>query len=346
MNRAIQGHVAARDAVLGLNRVMNRCRSMDRVATALASRLDNLGIRRCFLAVYESVGSEIPVTGERARLILDYRDGKTTPVDDEVFPTHQLLPEPLRTELQQGMIVLQPLSGLDRDLGYVLYEQVRGVTRVAEALRHDLSRTLDSVASTQSLEDHAATLEALVAQRTQELKRANAELQRSLMVDGLTRIANRIAFERHLEAQWKELDGRELALLILDVDLFKAYNDRYGHVHGDEALKIVASCLQESARHPGDLATRYGGEEFAVVLPDSGVEAASAVATRFRALLAEAAIPHSASSVAPVVTASIGIAVARVRPGLSLAVVVNAADQALYRAKALGRNRIAFADRI
>ena len=132
---------------------------------------------------------------------------------------------------------------------------------------------------------------------------------------------------------------------MVDVDLFKAYNDHYGHLAGDEALRTLASLLVRSVHKPEDLACRYGGEEFVLILPRSGARAALAVATRFRRLLAEAAIPHAASPVAPAVTTSIGIATSLPLPDENPDTVLEAADKALYQAKARGRNRVAVADR-
>ncbi len=125
-----------------------------------------------------------------------------------------------------------------------------------------------------------------------------------------------------------------------DVDEFKAYNDHYGHVLGDDALRTVAACLDQSVRESHDLACRYGGEEFAVVLPDGGVDGAVRVAERFRELLAGFGIPHAASGVAPTLTVSIGVATARPLPGTHPNDVIGAADRALYLAKELGRDRV------
>jgi diguanylate cyclase (GGDEF)-like protein len=360
------------DAVIGLNRALFHCRTIDQLVEALTSCLDGLGIERCFLALHEpppdQEGAE--VSEEWARLVLDYRDGHPHPIPPDVFRTSQLLPDRLRSQLDQGILAMQPVCGDTREIGYVVFERVRGLVTVSEILYLDLSRTLDAMFAAQKLEQHAALLEDMVAQRTreleaevitrrraekelqeeintrrrteEELQRANAQLQRLLMLDGLTRIANRVAFQRHLEQQWHDhaLSSRQLALLMVDVDLFKLYNDHYGHLKGDETLRTVASCLVRAVREPHDLACRYGGEEFAIVLPGSDAQSAKAVATRFRSLLAEAAIPHATSTVAAVVTASIGFAVTVPRPGSSPGSIVEVADAALYRAKSLGRNRI------
>jgi diguanylate cyclase (GGDEF)-like protein len=220
----------------------------------------------------------------------------------------------------------------------------------------DLDRTMEAVFSVEELARHSATLEELVERRTSELKlevgqrrqaeielqKANAELQRSLVVDGLTQISNRAALDQYLREEWPGLvtAGREVAVLMVDVDAFKSFNDRYGHLAGDRALQTVAKCLDAAVRYPGDLACRYGGEEFLVVLPGTGRDEAALVAERFRRLLAEAAIPHAYSPVAAVVTASVGIAVGvPPRDGTPEALIF-AADRALYRAKNAGRDRI------
>jgi two-component system cell cycle response regulator len=171
----------------------------------------------------------------------------------------------------------------------------------------------------------------------------NTELERLARSDGLTRIANRSSFEIQLQHHWADhlTNGRELALLMIDVDYFKAYNDYYGHVQGDEALRTVAACLEKAVRRRQDLAARYGGEEFVILLPDSNLEAAATIARRFQALLAEAAVPHAGSQVSTVVTASIGIAAIRPTAGETAQAIVHAADRTLYQAKRAGRNQLA-----
>ena len=372
MARAANTEVATLDAVLELNRSMMTCASFEQVVRELTFRMDRLGLGRCFIAMYGMPGEEEPsalassgadpeLRHDTAHLVLAYRDGQVPPFERDAFESRFLLPPKLREELRHGMLIVQPLSVAERDLGYVLFEQRRILVTASEVLRMDLSRTLHAIATNEDLTNHAETLERLVARRTRQLEtevmtrrraerylqHANAELQRSLALDGLTRISNRGAFQQHLEHHWTMhvATGEELALLMVDVDLFKAYNDRYGHLLGDETLRTVAACLQQSVRDPEDLACRYGGEEFAVILPRTNSQGARAVAERFRFLLADAAIPHDASTVARTVTASIGVAVLRPTAGLDPVRLIDAADRALYRAKSLGRNRIAMAER-
>ena len=348
--RVAQLRLAEQDAVSGLNRALIRCRTLEEVAAALSpAQLRRLGVERCFLVINDdALGGEDDTIAKHCRLLLDYRHGTVTPAPDGAFADHELLPEGLQDQLAVGALVFQPLTTAGRNWGYVLLEQRSGVASVTDALRVDLSRTLEAVFSTRALAAHAEDLERLVTTRTRELeaevavrRRAEEDLQRSLMLDGLTRIGNRAAFSKKLHAIWADHpDGEQVALLMADVDLFKAYNDRYGHLMGDDALCAVADALSRSARYPTDLAARFGGEEFVVLLPDSGEQAALVVAHRFQRLLTEIAIRHGASPVASIVTASVGVAVITLGDGNLPTDLIEAADRALYEAKAAGRNQV------
>jgi diguanylate cyclase (GGDEF)-like protein len=163
--------------------------------------------------------------------------------------------------------------------------------------------------------------------------------------DGLTALYNRRRFDEHLERVWQQAqrDGTTLALLLVDIDFFKRYNDRHGHQAGDECLRSVAAALQRAARRPLDFVARYGGEEFAVVLFDPSREYVRDLATRIHAGMASLAIPHG-ESVAPVVTVSIGAAYVAPTLERSSHGFVQLADEALYEAKGNGRSQTAFRD--
>ena len=352
-------HLSLQSALTRISCSLNQCRTLDEVRDALTSWLHPLGVSRFFLVAFEGPPQEPGPDGVRhrtSRLLLDYRDDRAHPAPEQAFSSCQLLPDELRGELSAGCLALQPLDVPRGLLGYILADYPHGPLPIARSLQLDLARTLEAIFSNRDLEAHLAELEQLIAIRTSELEtevsqrrqaqrrlqRANAELERSLALDGLTLIANRTAFQRNLEEQWSGhlQDARFLALVMLDVDMFKAYNDRYGHLLGDEALRVVASCLEGSRRDPEDLACRFGGEEFVMLLPDAGLEDAIAVAERIRERLAAAAIPHEASSISPVVTASMGICAVQPTAQRSPDVLVGAADHALYQAKKQGRDRI------
>lgn len=183
-----------------------------------------------------------------------------------------------------------------------------------------------------------------VAQRTEALRNANAELKRIAALDGLTHIANRGAFDERLRDALREhaASGAPLAVLMCDVDAFKAYNDTYGHLAGDVALTAVAGALTNVLRsNTADLAARYGGEEFAVLLVECDASEASAVAQRMLNAVRALAIEHRSSDTAPHVTISIGIAAVVPTAKDSPEQLLRCADEALYRAKDEGRDRMA-----
>jgi len=181
-----------------------------------------------------------------------------------------------------------------------------------------------------------------IAQHTDALRNANAKLQKLASLDGLTQIANRGAFDQRLARAWREHAASEmpLAVLLCDIDEFKAYNDSYGHLGGDAALAAVAGTLSQALRSGADLAARYGGEEFAVLLAGCDTAEACAIAQRLLELVRALGIPHRASGVAPQVTISIGVASVNPADTTSPDNLLRRADKALYRAKAQGRDRM------
>lgn len=185
-------------------------------------------------------------------------------------------------------------------------------------------------------------LERQVAERTRELTAVNLELQRLSLSDGLTCIGNRRYLDEFLEREWRRAmrDRTPLAVLMLDIDYFKLYNDTYGHLAGDECLKRVAGVLRDSIQRTTDFVSRYGGEEFVVVLPATNEHGALTVAEKLRRGVSDLAIPHGLSPLGGIVTVSIGVAVAVPTPETDAATLLTAADRALYQAKAAGRNQV------
>jgi diguanylate cyclase (GGDEF)-like protein len=174
-----------------------------------------------------------------------------------------------------------------------------------------------------------------------ELTSANRRLQTISQQDGLTGIGNRRAFDDRLALHFADAVRRRepFSLVICDVDHFKAYNDRYGHPVGDECLRQVAGALARSCKRATDFAARYGGEEFALVLPDTHAEGALTVIESARRDFAALAIVHEASPTSNIVTFSAGIATYVPLRDAAPQNLIERADEALYRAKQLGRNR-------
>jgi diguanylate cyclase (GGDEF)-like protein len=174
------------------------------------------------------------------------------------------------------------------------------------------------------------------------LRLANARLKQLSFHDALTGLPNRRQFDQTLELEWNRAlrNRRSLSLLILDVDCFKALNDLCGHQAGDECLQKIASALSESLRRAGEVAARYGGEEFAAILPDSDLSVALSVAESMRSAVLSLQIPHRGSTVYQFVSISVGAAAIQPNSANSPAELLAAADEALYRAKRNGRNRV------
>jgi diguanylate cyclase (GGDEF)-like protein len=189
-----------------------------------------------------------------------------------------------------------------------------------------------------------ASLERKVADRTQALEQANHQLEELSATDPLTGLPNRRRFNVVLEAEWRRAQraGQPLAVAMVDIDQFKLYNDRYGHVGGDDCLRRVAQALRAAVRPASDLAARYGGEEFALVLPLTDRAGALALAERLRASVAALQLKH-ASSTLGFVSISIGVASWTPAPQDRVEQLIEVADAALYQSKTGGRNRVTLA---
>ncbi len=205
----------------------------------------------------------------------------------------------------------------------------------------------------------AALLQARVRTHLR-LKQLSDTLREAALIDGLTGITNRRRFDESLSTEWlRAVRGhRPLAMIMIDIDHFKAYNDHYGHQAGDHALRDVAQAMEAALLRPGDHVARYGGEEFVLLLPETDTDGALAVARRLREAVDALAIPHAHSPVAPLLTVSMGVSAydascrdwrqagADARnndafPPYAGEDLLAAADHALYAAKSAGRHRVA-----
>jgi two-component system chemotaxis family response regulator WspR len=176
----------------------------------------------------------------------------------------------------------------------------------------------------------------------QQLLDTNLVLQRLMNSDGLTGLSNRRHFDEYLELEWRRSlrDQTQLSLLMIDVDYFKSYNDSFGHLDGDEALRQVATAIRDASARPSDLPARYGGEEFALVLPNTTPGGARLVAEKLRLTVAALKIPHIAPAEGSSLTISIGLSTMIPQPGSDCRQLISAADKGLYRAKNNGRNQV------
>jgi diguanylate cyclase (GGDEF)-like protein len=216
------------------------------------------------------------------------------------------------------------------------------ITRGQEKHTYQVQRT--AIMSRERLAGSVVTLND-ITERVRLL--AEIERHRDLLadlsfLDGLTGIPNRRRFDEYLSIAWSFAvrESQPIALILIDIDHFKNYNDHYGHQAGDVCLTRVASALVSSLRRHTDLVARYGGEEFVCVLPDTNTDGAMEVAESFRRSILALEIPHAYSTAMQFVTISQGVASLRSAMSISSEVILKGADEALYEAKRSGRNAI------
>ncbi|VVO53947.1 MULTISPECIES: response regulator [Pseudomonas] len=176
----------------------------------------------------------------------------------------------------------------------------------------------------------------------QQLLDTNLVLQRLMNSDGLTGLSNRRHFDEYMELEWRRSlrEQSQLSLLMIDVDYFKTYNDSFGHLEGDEALRKVAAAIRDASARPSDLPARYGGEEFALVLPNTSQGGARLVAEKLRMTVEALKIPHNSPTEGSSLTISIGLATVTPTAGSNCRELILAADKGLYLAKHNGRNQV------
>lgn len=241
-------------------------------------------------------------------------------------------------QLTQGFrrLARGELAG-DADLSGAGYE-FRELSHAAQVFREKNEETRRLLVQYRELSEE---LEHRVNERTRELEQANLQLEKLSRTDELTRLANRRSFDEVLAVEWAvaQRSGLKLAMLMMDIDYFKPYNDHYGHLAGDDCLRQVAGTLEACMRRRTDLVARYGGEEFVAVLQDTDDQGALAMAETLRLAVRNLCITHQYSHLG-IVSVSVGAAVATpaTRPG-EPSELIRLADQALYLAKQTGRDR-------
>ena len=218
-------------------------------------------------------------------------------------------------------------------------EAVLGTRRLYTGIVRDITQRKHAE---EEIEHYKMHLEKLVSEKTRELEEANEKLKALVNIDGLTGLENRRYFDEVLNIEIRRAARTDstLSLLMCDIDYFKLYNDHYGHVMGDECLKKIAGCFKNTFMRATDVPARFGGEEFAVILPDTELEEARKLSEKLSLSIHSLKIIHEASSAADHVTISIGVACMRPDKQFSCTDLIGMADQALYAAKANGRNRI------
>lgn len=205
----------------------------------------------------------------------------------------------------------------------------------------ELSARVRSVLRMKRELDERKRREAELLEVTYRLAAAKSELQRLSSLDGLTGIPNRRHFDELYATEWRRgsRDSAPLSVIMVDIDHFKAFNDHYGHLAGDDCLKRVAVALRDAVQRPGDCLARYGGEEFVALLAGTNAAGAWSVAESMRTAVASLALEHAKSSASTRVSVSVGAATIVPHATSTPALLLAAADEALYESKHQGRNR-------
>jgi diguanylate cyclase (GGDEF)-like protein/PAS domain S-box-containing protein len=274
--------------------------------------------------------------GPQIEALLGWSQASWTTADDWATRIH-----PDDRERVVNFCISQSKAGIDheadyraltKDNGYVWIRDVVHVSRNEKGEVDSLIGFMFDISERKKAEERLLALQ--------------KELEALSFQDGLTCVANRRRFESTLDVEWASARRSQspLSVIILDVDHFKQYNDRYGHVQGDECLKSIARALSLIVKRPRDLVARIGGEEFVLLLPETALDAARQVAERFKDAVSALRIPHGASSVSPFVTASMGVGTVQPSGGVEPVRFIEAVDKLLYKAKREGRNRIECAD--
>jgi diguanylate cyclase (GGDEF)-like protein len=295
-------------------------------------------LTQCFFASW--IDSTAMVTGEQLisqEAQLQMENEQLRQENEALKREKQDLQIALSTTAQHGDVIELELHQTNQKLQAEVVQRQRAQATL-QALIELISRQKEDLeVIVQTIMEHGDVLDNQWHQKLHEATRLAS-------YDGLTQIANRRRFDEYLEQQWKQMarERSPLAILLCDIDHFKQYNDTYGHLAGDECLRQVAQTLSATLKRPGDLAARFGGEEFAVILPHTALDGALRVAEYLQAAIDRLHISHTQSSVAADLTVSIGVASTVPMAQDAPHTLLDMADNALYLAKQQGRNQIVY----
>jgi diguanylate cyclase (GGDEF)-like protein len=286
------------------------------------------GVRRIF--------AHTPLAGTNARLLVGLDEAEVLRrIDREIGIAY------LQLALFGVLTLLAAWFGGEQ----LIVEPIRALARTATRIgRGDLDARPNRDKLAPEFTPLAAALTDMaikLGERERELRTANRHLEALASIDSLSGLANRRSFDARFEAEWQRaaMLKRPISLVMIDVDHFKLFNDNYGHLEGDQCLRVIGETLAVAASHKADFAARYGGEEFVLLLPDTSLAAALDIAERLRAAVAGLSIDHRFAPCGHV-TVSMGVASLTPTDAEGRQTLIEAADAALYAAKRNGRNRV------
>lgn len=241
----------------------------------------------------------------------------------------------LTTTAEHGDIIEAQLQEVNEQLKVEVEERRRAESALKALVEVISRRKNDLEIVVQTIMEHGDVMDTHWQEKL-------AESDRIASIDGLTQIANRRKFDEHLKQQWKQMarERSSLSVILCDIDHFKQFNDAYGHLAGDTCLQKVAAVLSRCVKRPIDLVARFGGEEFAAILPQTEIDGALMIAQQMQTSVTQLQIPHIASGVSSIVTLSVGVACTIPAQNSLSEDLIHIADRHLYLAKQSGRNQI------
>jgi diguanylate cyclase (GGDEF)-like protein len=344
-----------RSAVTELYRINSEQEAPASVTTAGGSRLTNPAVASSFPTLFAAPA--VPSEARPTVLVIDDESLYLELVVDILGDDYKVLvAESGVIGLQLAMNNVPQLILLDLMMpgidGYTVFRCLKADRRTCEVPVIFITGRGDVEAETKGLRMGAVDYIAKPINPDLVRARVNTQITFKMMrdklamlaeTDGLTGLANRYHFDGMLAYEYARhlRSGKELSLIMLDIDHFKAFNDAYGHINGDECLREVARAMTKAVARATDLVARYGGEEFIVLLPETCLQGAVRLAEKLRTCISDLALPHKDSSVGHI-TASLGVVSGKFTAGSSIVDVLTEADIQLYAAKAGGRNRVAY----
>ena len=314
--------------------------------TSLAGGLKTQHAQQLLANSLDALNVGLEIWDEHDRLML-YNDTVNRMHADFHTPAHlgQTFRNLLRTHLQQNLIV----AAIGREDAWLAERMAKRARHASPLLQELAGDRWVHIYETRTAEGYVIAARVDVTdliRREKLLEVSNQHLVQQIATDCLTGLANRRRFDEALVTEWMRAarSGAPLSLLMVDIDHFKNYNDRYGHPAGDQCLRRVAAALGQCVRRAGELVARYGGEEFVMLLPNANINHASETAQNILAQMAQEALPHAASPTGHHVTLSVGVASIAPDAAMEASTLVNAADAAMYRAKSGGRARFEVAN--
>lgn len=301
---------------------------------------DDSFVRTMLGGILEENGYLVETAGDGLDALEKYKGGSAV----------DLIISDMNMPLMNGLEFVRRLRCFDRDVPVIILTVNNEISLALDTIRSGAS---DYLLKDENIQDTIliavkkvmtmVQLERRNKELIRELEQKNKDLERLSFSDGLTGIPNRRYFDENIRQEWGRAirECIPISIIMIDIDYFKKYNDIYGHQQGDICLKQVAASLQSPLKRYRDFISRYGGEEFSAVLPNTNHAGVVAVAAQMQHNVRNLAIPHEGSEVLPVVSVSIGTATVKPGGGMIFSELISRADHALYLAKKEGRNQIA-----